>query len=475
MKKLLRQPWVIALILVAAAVTGWIASLSPQGANARVAGIERPPQSRSHLDHGGFFNTPLADGPAVTRACLECHPQSASQVMHTAHFRWLGEDVEVPGHKGKTQIGKRNLINNFCIGISGNWPSCTRCHAGYGWTDETFDFEQPTNVDCLVCHERTGSYAKVEAGLPQSDVDLVAAARSVGFPRRNNCGGCHSFGGGGVGVKHGDLDNSLDHPEAADDVHMGRLGFLCIDCHVTQQHRITGRSMSVSVDDQDGIGCQDCHQVEPHEDERLNAHLAAVSCEACHIPSFARRVPTKMEWDWSQAGDDTRADDPHTYLKIKGSFVYGTDMTPKYFWFNGRSRRYLLGDVIDPNEPTPINYPLGSRGDPSAKITPFKVHWAKQPYDQQTQQLIVPVTSGKGGYWHDFDWDQALRLGAERNGQTYSGDYDFASTVMYWPLSHMVTPKQEALMCEACHGARSRLDWVGLGYDADPISGGGRR
>mgnify|MGYP000666355391 CR=1 FL=1 len=31
-------------------------------------------------------------------------------------------------------------INNFCIGIQGNWPSCTACHAGYGWEDESFDF-----------------------------------------------------------------------------------------------------------------------------------------------------------------------------------------------------------------------------------------------------------------------------------------------------------------------------------------------
>jgi octaheme c-type cytochrome (tetrathionate reductase family) len=394
--------------------------------------------------------------------------------MRTSHFLWLGEPVEVEGHEGSLRIGKRNLINNFCIGISGNWPSCTSCHAGYGWGDESFDFEDRDNVDCLVCHERTGTYVKGDAGLPGPEVDLVAAAKSVGFPRRENCGVCHNFGGGGVGVKHGDLDNSLNHPDEADDVHMGRLNFLCIDCHTTTEHRITGRSMSVSVDDKDGIGCADCHQGEPHEEPRLNAHLDSVSCEACHIPTFARTVPTKLRWDWSKVGDDSRPQDPHSYLKIKGEFVVGTDVVPQYFWFNGRSGRYLLGDAIDPGEVTPINYPLGNIDEPRARITPFKTHLAVQPFDAISRQLLSPLTSGEGGLWHTFDWNEALRLGAAKSGLSYSGRYGFASTVMYWPLSHMVAPKEQALRCDACHGEHSRLDWRALGYQFDPIDAGGR-
>ena len=30
-----------------------------------------------------------------------------------------------------------------------------KCHAGYGWVDDSFDFSKRENVDCLVCHERT--------------------------------------------------------------------------------------------------------------------------------------------------------------------------------------------------------------------------------------------------------------------------------------------------------------------------------
>ena len=90
----------------------------------------------------------------MTHRCLECHP-NAAEVMKTSHFQWLGEEVEVLGHAGKTRIGKKNLINNFCIATTGNEQSCTKCHAGYGWVDDTFDFKKPENVDCLVCHERT--------------------------------------------------------------------------------------------------------------------------------------------------------------------------------------------------------------------------------------------------------------------------------------------------------------------------------
>jgi len=433
------------------------------------------PKTRSHLDHAAFFSEALETPQAVTRACLRCHPQAASEFMKTAHWQWLGDEVEVPGHPGPIRIGKKNLINNFCISIEGNFASCTKCHAGYGWADDSFDFSREENVDCLVCHERSGSYLKGPAGLPAEGVDLTAAARSVGYPRRENCSVCHSYGGGGQGVKHGDLDSSLENPSEEDDVHMGRYGFLCIDCHRTEHHAITGRAFSVSVEDGGGIGCTDCHATPPHEDERINAHLDAVACQACHIPTYARKLPTKTFWDWSKAGDPSRPEDAHHYLKIKGEFVYGHDLVPEYRWFNLTTERYLLGDRIDPSRETDINRPRGDIHDPRARITPFRVHRALQPYDSGNDILLPPITGGEGGFWHDFNWDQALRLGAERSGVRYSGDYGFAPTRMYWPISHMVTPKEKALACTDCHGDGGRLDWKSLGYDGDPIEVGGLR
>lgn len=449
-------------------VTAWLLAL-PAGLL-----LAAPPAT----DHSTFFRDALADGPAVTRACLACHEESAREVMGTAHWRWEGRPVAIPGHTDSLRIGKRNLINNFCIGVQGNWPRCTVCHAGYGWEDDSFDFERQDAVDCLVCHEHTGSYVKDLAGQPLPDTDLLASARSVGRPTRQNCGACHFTGGGGNAVKHGDLDQTLLHPSERLDVHMGRYRFECVDCHKTHGHRIPGRAISVSVDAADHLNCTDCHAAGAHEDQRINAHENSLACQTCHIPRMAVDEATKMVWDWSTAGDqalEARIGDPHKYRAIKGSFEYGLNLAPEYAWFNGRASHYIIGDPIDPDSETVIAAPLGDAADPEAKIWPFKLHRGTQIYDAGFDRLIVPRTFGPGGYWTEFDWDKAARLGSESTGLPYSGEYGFARTVMYWPLSHMVAPKDKALQCVDCHGEDGRMDWRALGYPGDPVHFGGRR
>ncbi|MCP4147710.1 MAG: tetrathionate reductase family octaheme c-type cytochrome [bacterium] len=432
-------------------------------------------RKRVHLDHAAFFKKQFASPQDVTKACLECHPKTAKSLMKTAHWNWVGDPVMVPGHDKPMRIGKKNLLNNFCIGIKGNWKSCTGCHAGYGWKDASFDFEKEENVDCLICHDWSGSYVKGDYGIPKKGVDLLAVARKVGYPKRDNCGICHIYGGGGMGVKHGDLDNTLVHPTADLDVHMGKHNLLCIDCHKTVNHNITGKAYSVSVNhEKNGIGCTDCHIDAPHKDRRINAHMSAVACQTCHIPTFAKKAPTKTEWDWSKAGDSSRKNDPHVYLKIKGEFVYAKNIVPEYFWFNLKSNRYILGDKIDPSTVTMLNTPKGDVSDKKAKIWPFKVHRAKQPYDKGFNYLLQPVTSGEGGYWHDFVWDKAFELAESVTGLKYSGSYGFARTDMQWPLSHMVSPIAGALKCHECHSDDSRMDWKALGYEDDPAKIGGR-
>ncbi len=116
-----------------------------------------------------------------------------------------------------------------------------------------------------------------------------------------------------------------------------------------------------------------------------------------------------------------------------------------------------------------MNAPTASRATRGARIWPFKVHRAKQPWDPENRHLVPPVTSGEGGYWHDFNWTQALELGAREAGIPFSGRHAFIETRMYWPLSHMVQPKARALGCDDCHGDATRLDWEALGYAGDPM------
>ncbi len=466
---------VIAILLLVGVLAVW---LRPRPTTANSDPWAFVPTHKIHTDHSSIIQGPFNSGQEVTQACLKCHPNSSNQVMHTTHWTWEGEPVNVPWREEAVTIGKKTQINNFCISAQGNERQCTSCHAGYGWADDNFDFDEPRNVDCLACHADAAIYNKDDYGLPAATVDLLAAAQSVRAPTREECGKCHFDGGGGNGVKHGDLDESLYFPSENLDVHMGRLDFQCTDCHQTTDHVIKGKLLAdnYTIDPQKQVACTDCHQGTIHTDERINLHTQSVACQTCHVPAVALKNPTKTFWDWSTAGQD-RPEDPHDYLKIKGSFIYEKDYLPSYQWFNGSvGYRYLLGDKIDPAQPTTIVTPAGSIDDPNAKIFPFKVHVANQPYDTVNNILIPPRTAGEGGFWTTFDWPSALALGAQDADLDYSGHYSFTETLMAYPATHMVQPKARALQCTDCHGstATTRLDWQALGYHGDPMKWGVR-
>jgi octaheme c-type cytochrome (tetrathionate reductase family) len=430
-----------------------------------------------HTSHSDIVTGPFNTPQEVTQSCLTCHPEAAEQFMKTTHWTWESEPFDVPWRDEPVTIGKINQINNFCIGTQGNQKKCMSCHAGYGWQENvSYDFTKTENIDCLACHADMNLYGKGDYGDPAEGVDLTAAAKSVRAPTRENCGKCHFDGGGGNGVKHGDLDESLIFPSEALDVHMGRQDFQCTTCHTTQDHQILGRIVAdnYTVDPQEQVACTNCHSTTLHEDERINTHVQSVACQTCHVPSMAVKDPTKTYWDWSTAGQD-KPEDHYTYLKIKGSFVYEKNFKPDYIWFNGNlDYRYLLGDPIDPTKTTYIDLPAGSIQEPEARIFPFKIHVAKQPYDTVNNYLLQPITAGDNGYWTNFDWQNAFRLAEPITGLLYSGQYDFVETMMLWPTTHMVQPKENALQCNECHSPEGRLDWQALGYPGDPMEWGGR-
>ena len=476
---------VLAAALVATVAAG--AHLRADAPRRRAPETRPLPARPEPVDHAAFLVGPFADGPAVTRACLECHPRAAEEVMRTGHWTWAGQEALVPGQPAPLAVGKRNLLNNFCIAVAGNWPRCTSCHAGYGWRDEGFLASAgPERVDCLVCHDRSGQYLKAPAGAgePAPEVDLLASARSVGRPTRSNCGACHFAGGGGDAVKHGDLDGTMHQPPARIDVHMGAHDLACVDCHRTHEHRIGGRLLPIEPAPETRIACTDCHAAAPHDSERLNAHLAAVSCQACHIPRVALDAATKTSWDWSQAGRDPAAvaaedpavaADPHLYSQAKGRFTFARGLVPSYAWYDGASERYLPGQEVRLEGTVALTAPRGGVDDARARIWPFKVHRGRQPVDLQRRTLLYVKTWGPGGYWTTFDWEGALRLGAEASGLPYSGQHGWVETSMHWPLNHMVQAAGGALQCVDCHGPEGRLDWRALGYPGDPATHGGRR
>jgi octaheme c-type cytochrome (tetrathionate reductase family) len=389
------------------------------------------------------------------------------------------------------------------MSIKSNEARCTSCHAGYGWKDKNFDFSVEKNVDCLVCHEQTGTYKKFPtgAGHPVSEPKKFGGktfyppewnkvAQSVGRPTRENCGTCHFYGGGGDGVKHGDLDSSLLKPSRKLDVHMSPDGgdFDCVRCHTTEAHSIAGRCYkkpafeerkSLIDDDQiKRISCESCHTDKPHKPGlKANDHTDKVACQTCHIPEFAREKPTKMWWDWSKAGrlnakgkpvKETGKYGKHTYHGKKGEFRWDKNVVPEYFWFNGSLGYHLITNKISPeNEPIAINKVMGNRTEPKARIYPFKIHRGKQPYDTELNKMVnVHLFGSKesGAYWKNFDWVKAIQAGQEYMGLPFSGEYDFIETKYHFPITHMVAPKEASLKCAACHSRNGRLAQLGGFY-----------
>ncbi|MBT3314391.1 MAG: tetrathionate reductase family octaheme c-type cytochrome [Anaerolineae bacterium] len=453
-------------------------------------GEGEPDSPTSTADHSKFeiLQQDFATGPDVTAACLTCHTEAAKQIMETPHWTWEYTDPQT----GEA-LGKKNVINNFCQSIESNEPRCTSCHIGYGWEDKTFDFSAEESVDCLVCHDTTGTYKKLPTGAGHpvynepkefpagsgkywDPVDLTLVAQNVGATSRQTCGACHFEGGGGNGVKHGDLDQSLVSPDHHLDVHMDidGLNFTCATCHEPVAHAIPGSRYQLEAKDEDGFAvaskghtaltCEDCHGLEPHpSDANLDHHVEKIACQTCHIPSYARGgYPTKTWWDWSTAGRlgaDGKSITEHdekgwdTYISKKGDFIWEENVQPEYYWFDGNIDYQNMKPFEAGTEVLQVNQIHGSPDDPGSRIWPFKVMRGKQPYDTVNRTLVTPHVYGADdtSYWKNFDWEKAIATGMEYSSHDYSGEYGFIETEMYWPISHMVAPAEDALHCDSCH------------------------
>ena len=458
--------------------------------------------------HELYFSAILYEG---TESCLMCHEDQGANVLDTGHFKWEGKTENIVGLEGGLH-GKNDLLNNFCIAVATNEARCTQCHTGYGYRDAGYNFNDPNNIDCLVCHDQSGTYkkGKTTAGMPDPSVDLNAVARSISLgsePTRKACIGCHAYAGGGDNVKHGDISTDMIATTRDFDVHMGVNGanLSCVDCHATNHdpktgdvnHGIAGMSLH-SVNEGEIRQCTDCHGGKNtiHADSSVDTIFVdgrhdRLACQVCHIPAIARAVSTTTEWYWSDAGKniDPIPVDPETgrptWDKKKGSFVWSTNVRPTLRYSNGKWTRMVVGisDKYD-EEPIQMAEPLGDYSDPDAMIYPFKLMIGNQPVDPNTHTVLVPHLFGTAGgpnpYWGTWDWTKALQDGANRTGQDFSGTYIFAATEMLLSVNHEVAPAEQALGmgginggCMDCHKTEF-IDWPALGWTDDPLSGGDR-
>jgi octaheme c-type cytochrome (tetrathionate reductase family) len=423
------------------------------------------------VDHSRLdaLNKSFKSGPEITKACQSCHTEAETQFHQSIHWTWKADDV-----RGKAG----HSLNNFCISANNMADKgCLSCHPSWD-----------KSINCLVCHgqkdinweEAFEDLKALSASKDPEEAELVkeiqenirTAAQSIGLPGRKNCGSCHFYGGGGDGVKHGDLDSSLTKPNKGLDVHMGTDGqdFRCTRCHTTKLHHIAGRIYTVpaastrkSLVEDDLIAkitCESCHTATPHKSgSKPNDHTDKVACQTCHIPAFARVNPTKMSWDWSKAGKlkdgkpykTTGESGKEDYLSIKGEMKWEKFVKPVYYWFNGSIESVTTKDPIDPSKRVPVSQPFGNKNDPNSRIFPFKLHRGSQPYDKVNKTLLAPLLSGNEGYWKTLDWPSSLSKGQQALGLPFSGEFDFVETTYVFPTTHMVAPKENAVQCSECH------------------------
>ena len=520
MKAKLRASWHTALSAVAALL------LLP--ATVQAAGLESKELAANDLMSGGlgsmsaqdfieyasindedihelYFSVILYEG---TQSCLMCHQDAGEQALEMGHFKWQGKSENIVGFESG-EFGKNQLLNNFCIAVPTNEGRCTQCHAGYGYDHKSYDFTNPANVDCLICHDQSGTYSKAPttAGRPPPSLDLNIVAQSVAAePQRKNCINCHAKAGGGDNVKHGDLSTDLVSTTREYDVHMGTDGgdMQCVACHGTNHdpkdgsvnHGNAGMALH-SVHEGEMKVCTDCHgqQQNVHAGTPAEGMIAPgwherLACQTCHIPAIARKISTKTEWYWETAGQDIEPPiDPETgrpeYDKKKGNFKWENNVRPVLRYSNGKwDRKLIVADDKYTTEPIQLAVPQGDYNDPEAMIYPFKLMVGSQPVDPITKTILVPHLFGmKGGpnpYWAKYDWNLALQDAAAYTGQDYSGEYAFASTEMLMSVNHEIAPAENALGagaapdgCMDCH-TTGYVDWTEIGWTDDPFNGGQR-
>jgi len=426
-----------------------------------------------------------------TSTCLTCHEEEAETFFHSQHYQWTGATPAIVNSEGQ-EFGKKNTINDFCtnpmpswIGITKNSrgevlsTGCSKCHAGLGKVPSAeMSREQLENIDCLICHAsgyRRDLYTNADGSLEWKPIlwknqeGLDSVSKRITLPKRTSCLRCHSGSGGGPNYKRGDIEYALADTDREFDAHMGTDGgdMACMDCHQGSAHRMRGRGVDLMGSDMADAplrcGSGECHEAAPHAKDLLNRHASRVDCTVCHIPAFAKEDATDMVRDWSTPAYIEEKD------KYLATITYGSDVEPEIAWYNGTVWAQLPSVPVTTDDEGVITMvvPQGDRNDPDAKLYAFKVHRGKMPIVKESRWLL-PIAVEK--FFGNGDIDEAVREAAEAMYGIEGFDYEWMPVKRYMGIFHEVQPADDALRCLDCHGPDGRLDWAGLGYEADPLA-----
>ena len=90
-----RSTWIFGLLGVFFLIAAPIAYFWPADRETPASPWETVPVRLTETDHSPLLTGPYETPQEVTAACLECHPDAASQVMATSHWTWTSEPAAV--------------------------------------------------------------------------------------------------------------------------------------------------------------------------------------------------------------------------------------------------------------------------------------------------------------------------------------------------------------------------------------------
>ena len=406
------------------------------------------------------LNGPFSKVSDVTAQCLTCHPQQGEDLLRSSHWTWKRQRMM---NGSETLFSKKNGLTTFTIAAGANPSQCLTCHISTNLLDERFDPTAAVNIDCLACHDNTGTYERV-AGVPKEDLNLIYIARNVGKPSPTNCITCHGTGEKMAGQK---IHNGIEK-----DIHLqgDGPGITCQNCHPSGDRHAFTREIISAPGLRQTKACAVCHTASPHQQQQLNDHAELIACETCHIPQYATEKPAIISWNWLAPQTPSVYQNLETgtpALVREFGIIQAQHIQPVYFWDNGEDKVYTRGEKTAKNKTTILQKP--SARTAQSKIAPFTVSLGTQMVDGKYRYLIAPTLADDGTLaLHNHNFYDAAQEGMQKLRLPFSGDATFTTTVTYRELNHGVVKAEQALDCMDCHGKKGRMQWPALGYAMDP-------
>ena len=480
--------------------------------------------SREFKQLGGY------KGP---EACYSCHQEEYKEIsqsyhVHQGRIKKDGTIAFNPSEAVDTGMYVRWYpLSNLARTVEpeNHWQQmeaifCAQCHPGGGVLKQ-----YRMDVDCLICHQKSGYKGGQGLGLSPAGVDqhgkivlsngarlaslMMAGAKvggdmkkldlseipliamdgvelRVGKPTPDNCNFCHWRTDGKRGTRYGLFEYK------STDVHYA-AGISCQECHVTKNHQIGKGKVVDTIGTPELRGtmktCADCHDQEPHEGENgdiLNAHMDKIACEVCHIP---KTYPGAKQINWLPGMDMEKMMKKYRWMmpiaKLMGM------ATPKKMNLQIKNmvdcyksmKKTGFKSVYDWHNPdilcAEIPHPMGSRDDENSRITPFSVVETLLFDDGNTSEVLKNPDGYANG--HPVPKTFVSRVGGKGKKDTtlkqmrewQKGRYNSAiirKSPMYFQQFHSIASAKNSLTCNDCHTQMGgRLDFASLGYSAEEI------